>query len=91
MALIIDARRCGNTTRIIDELVQKFFTEGECVIYDHYHGDPGHYNLSGTSSAVRNIRKMNMRSIIDRLRREHNLEVGKHIRVDADKFIITRI
>jgi hypothetical protein len=35
MALYIEGRRKGNTTRIIDELIQELFTKGKCTCYDH--------------------------------------------------------
>jgi hypothetical protein len=33
---IIDGRRKGNTTRLIDSFVQDFFIQGSCNVYDHY-------------------------------------------------------
>lgn len=32
---IVDTRRCGNSTRIVDLLVQELFTTGQCNYWDH--------------------------------------------------------
>ena len=37
MAVVRDSRRCGNTTRQIDEWIQEFFDKGQATIIDHAH------------------------------------------------------
>lgn len=34
--LIVNARRCGNTTRFIDQFIQDLFIHKEVTIFDHY-------------------------------------------------------
>lgn len=50
-------RRSGTTTRLVDEFVQKFFTEGTVRIYDHY-------------STIRSDRRI-LKIFLTRLRIEH--------------------
>jgi len=70
--LIVDRRRCGNTTRFIDQFIQDLFNEGEVTIFDHYTGS--------------NYIKINYR-IIDiignRLRSEHNLNIVSNAEISS--------
>lgn len=81
MAQIIDARRVGNTTRIVDDLVQDFFTKGECYCYDHFHSSP---------EIRTHLKKRVMQLVINRLIREHSLESEKHFFVDTKNFKVTK-
>jgi hypothetical protein len=57
-----EGRRVGNSTRIIDELVQQFFNNGFCIVTDHY------YNPDN-DRPTRN----NLRTLINRLLNEHEV------------------
>jgi len=56
--LILPNRRCGNTTRIVDKVIQDLFAGKLCRIVDHH---PTEKSAQYT-----------WRKILDRLSREHN-------------------
>ena len=63
MAKIIYDRRCGNTTRQVDEWIQELFTKGAVSVIDHAHND--------TNSANRHAERVLFR----RLATEHELRL----------------
>ncbi len=40
-------RRSGRTTRIVDRLIQRLYTTGEAVAYDHHNKMESHHRLAG--------------------------------------------
>ncbi len=72
---IMDARRCGNTTRQIDAAVQKLFTEGKVVWVDH-----------ASPSGIANENGFNR--LLDRLGYEHRYAFFIMI-IDNKNFTIT--
>lgn len=56
-------RRSGQTTRIVDNLIQELFTTGECRPYDHY--------ISDNNSQNRKLSIMVADIVIRRLTFEH--------------------
>lgn len=73
MAKIIRHRRCGNTTRQVDEWVQQLFEEGSALIIDHAH-------VEGYM-ANRNAERI----LFGRLKNEHGLEVGRNSNLQWDE------
>jgi len=73
MAKIIRHRRCGNTTRQIDEWVQQLFEEGEVVVIDHAHKDGNVAN------------KCAERILFQRLSCEHGLKIGRNSQLKWDE------
>jgi len=71
--IIIQARKCGNTTRIVDSLIQELFTKGECKIYDHH--------------PSRNDRIRVFSIVLERLFKEHKL-VSEDIQIDYQNFTL---
>lgn len=65
MAKILNHRRCGNTTRQVDEWVQELFENNEVVVVDHAHREGNYAN------------KHAERMLFNRLYNEHGLKVGK--------------
>lgn len=59
-------RRCGNTTRQVDEWVQQLFNGEKVVVYDHAHRKGNHANEHAT------------RVFLRRLEFEHNLKPGRN-------------
>lgn len=57
-------RRCGNTTRQVDEWVQQLFNGEDAVVIDHAHRDGNVAN------------KYAFRMLINRLENEHGLKLG---------------
>lgn len=75
---ISGGRRTGRTTRIVDALIQDFFTTGRCLVKDHY----------WTSQADRLVLKKTLR----RLSVEHELNesdlkiaIGRKIYIENKK------
>lgn len=66
--------RSGRTTRIVDKLIQDFFNNGACYIYDHH----------GTRDAAMNVQKL----FLGRLKWEHGIK-SYEIKVDKKNNIIT--
>lgn len=67
---ITGTRRSGNTTRIVDELVQEFFINGKCYYWDHAERE-GNMALDHMLGILEN-----------RLYREHNLRRGSDYIID---------
>ena len=65
MSKVLSGRRCGNTTRQVDEWIQQLFEVGEAIIIDHAHRTG---NMSNRHAE---------RILFDRLKNEHGLVVGK--------------
>ena len=74
-------RRCGNTIRIVDYLIQLLFINGECTCYDHYR-NPDQPRVG------REMRKLVMRYVLRRLANEHDLTPQNFLIVDYDQFHI---
>lgn len=62
-------RRCGNTTRQVDEWVQQLFEGNEVTIQDHAHKEGNMAN-----ECARRI-------FLQRLEFEHGLKIGKNSRL----------
>lgn len=73
MSKIIYYRRCGNTTRQVDEWVQQLFEGGSATIIDHAAKEGNVANRHAE------------RILFERLKREHGLEVGKHSSLQWDE------
>lgn len=58
-------RRCGNTTRQVDEWIQQLFNGEEVVILDHAHKDGNVANREAD------------RVFLRRLEMEHGLKIGR--------------
>lgn len=65
MAKILWHRRCGNTTRQVDEWIQQLFEEGKCIVIDHADRPENAANRHAE------------RIILQRLKMEHGLEPGR--------------
>lgn len=66
----IDKRRVGNSTRIVDNLIQDFFKKGKCVAHDHYH-------TREASLRIFNI-------VLSRLKNEHDNIKRENIVIDKN-------
>jgi hypothetical protein len=86
MALFINQRRCGNTIRIVDELIQDLFTKGKCVCHDHYLGDWD--MMDSNKEVIVRGKKMVMRMVLKRLSMEHQL-TNDELDVNNREYIIT--
>lgn len=73
MAQIRDARRCGNSTRQVDEMVQELFNTGKVTVTDHAKTE--------SNQAYRNTLYVLRR----RLHFEHDLVVGDQLIYNANK------
>lgn len=71
MAEIRNARRCGNSTRQIDEWVQELFNNGKVTIEDHSLKNQGDLN------SLYNLKR--------RLHFEHDLVVGDQLLWNSQK------
>lgn len=73
-------RRCGNTTRQVDEWIQQLFNGGEVVVQDHAHKNGGHAHQNEYAKRI----------LLNRLNFEHNLKPGENsqLQVDGDKFTL---
>lgn len=69
-------RRCGNTTRQVDEWIQQLFNGEEVVIQDHAYIDG---NMANEHAK---------RVLLGRLYGEHGLSVGKESPLKVDGFKI---
>ena len=67
-------RRLGNSTRIVDHLIQNFFINGVCEVYDHH----------DTREATRLV----FNNVLRRLDIEHTMIKKQDISIDKNKFII---
>jgi hypothetical protein len=76
---IVPARRAGNSTRIIDALIQELFTTGKCGVWDHA-GRVGNFALDHT-----------LRILVERLYREHNMNKNRDYNLDRKEMVITLI
>jgi len=66
-------RRSGRSTRIVDKLVQDFFSDGKAIGFDHYDGEP-----------VMKLAKDNIRRVVNRLAAEHGMEYGRDFTLSED-------
>ena len=78
--IFIDERRVGNTTRIIDYLIQKLFIEGECYCYDHYR------NTTNPDITAR-IKEHTFGLVLRRLNFEHHID-SENLIIDRKYFTI---
>ncbi len=65
--IILPYRKCGNTTRQVDEWVQQLFQSGSILVVDHAHRDGNAANQHAE------------RVLFRRLSSEHGLEVGVNL------------
>lgn len=80
--IVLDgARRCGNTTRIIDSLIQKFFIEGECTCYDHY------FSKDNPVPSLK-MKEYVKRTILRRLSIAHGLDFDDDLIINRNNFTI---
>ena len=70
---IFSDRRQGNSTRLVDHYVQKFFKEGECRTMDHYDSRGAHNRI--------------FKLIINRLKHEHNID-RNYLDLKPSEFLI---
>ncbi len=70
MALIKSERRCGNTTRQVDEWIQELFEKGSVVVVDHAHKSDRGVPLNFANEYALKILK-------NRMYQEHGFEWGK--------------
>lgn len=66
-------RRCGNTTRQVDEWIQCLFNGEKVIIHDHAQRDDNHAS------------KHAERIFLRRLEIEHNLKPGRNSMLQYDK------
>ena len=78
--IYIEERRSGNTTRIVDYLIQELFIKGECVCYDHYFTSP-------PSDINRKMKRYVMDRVLQRIHYEHHIELNDLV-VDSNEFWI---
>jgi len=71
-----EGRRSGQTTRLADFYIQRFFKFGECTVSDHY----------GTRAA----NKLLFNIVFNRLTHEHNLK-SPHLVIYRDKFTLKHV
>lgn len=76
---LVDARRIGNSTRIVDALVQQLFTTGSCEYWDH------------TDRLGNSALEHTLRILEDRLSREHSLNRNVGYRINKKGQTITLI
>lgn len=67
-------RRVGNSTRIVDHLIQNFFIKGKCEVYDHH--------------PTREAAKRVFNAVLLRLKYEHNIH-DYDISINTNKLILT--
>ena len=72
----IDKRRTGNSTRIVDNLIQDYFKKGIAAAYDHY--------------PTRNAQKLVFNTTLNRLKLEHNI-LDKDICVNRDDLTLLNL
>lgn len=77
MADIRPERRCGNTTRLVDEWIQEYFDKGTVVIRDH-----AHPNVLANVHAWKQFR--------NRLASEHRIFLKQHYSLELQTGTITR-
>lgn len=76
-----ELRRTGRTTRLVDQLVQDFFTTGRAVVLDHWwHGKQDMGEVQ-SKEYILNV-------FLRRLKFEHDIEPRKHLKVDPKTGIV---
>jgi hypothetical protein len=80
--LILQKRRCGNSTRQIDQWIQDLFTNGKAVIIDHAHQE-------NRGVAVNFANRHSRKILLERLWREHSIDPKEDLVYDPITYTLS--